>query len=371
MPDRIPFFADHVGSFARPAELIQAYWDHEDGKIDDATFRSIQDRNIGKIIDLQERAGLRSITDGEFRRVFWARNLSDAVDGLEFKPGPFTFRNDQGLTSPLIACTTSKKLKKSRSIAVDDFIWLKARTKQTPKVTLPTPSFFHFGFGDKGISQDVYPDVGQFFFDMINIYRDEITELGKQGCTYVQLDEVPLALLCDSENQQVVRQLGDDPQRLIDLYVDLVAQIAKNRPKGMTMCLHLCRGNRSGLWAGAGGYEPIAERLFNKIDVDGYFLEYDNSRAGDFSPLRHVPKGKAAILGLVSTKSTALEDPNQIRSRINEATRYLPLDQLGISPQCGFGSSASRYNPTQNPMTPEITEKKLRLLVDIAADVWR
>lgn len=361
---------DHVGSFMRPPQLLAAYRDYEDGKISERDLNAVQDEHIAGIVAMQEAVGAPTVTDGEFRRTMWMRGFTDAVGGMEFKPGPFTFRNDQGLKSPLIAWVTTGKLRRSKPIVVEDYRWLKARTKGTPKVTLPSPSNFHMGFFSRCVDMDIYPSIDDFFSDLIEIYLQEIRELAAAGCTHVQIDDVTLPMLCDVENQKIVRELGEDPDRLIALYIDLIRQIVATRPLGMTMGLHLCRGNRSGLWIAAGGYDRIARPLFNNIGVDRYLLEYDTARAGTFEPLKHVPEGKIVHLGLISTKKTRLESFEEIEGKIEAAARVAPLERLGICPQCGFGSSASRYNPVENPMTDAAQAAKMRLLVSAGHRIW-
>lgn len=361
---------DHVGSFMRPPRLLAAYRDFEDGKIDQNELRDIQNSHIDAIVEMQEAVNTPTITDGEFRRTMWMRGFTDAVGGMEFTPGPFTFRNDDGVTSPLIAWTTTRKLRRTRPIVLDDFKWLNARSNGTPKVTMPTPSNFHMGFFSASANRDVYPSVDEFLSDMVSIYREEIADLAAAGCTRIQLDDVPLAMLCDPRNQDIVRSLGEDPDKLISLYIDLIGQIVKGKPSGMTFGLHLCRGNRSGMWVADGGYDRIAQRLFNDIDIDRYLLEYDTARAGSFEPLKNVPEGKIVLLGLISTKKTTLEPFEELHARVSEAARHTPLERLGICPQCGFGSSASRYNPTENPMTESAQTAKMKHLLDVGQRIW-
>lgn len=361
---------DHVGSFMRPPQLLAAYRDYEDGKISRERLQDIQDVHIESVIAMQEAVKSPTVTDGEFRRTMWMRGFTDAVEGMEFKPGPFTFRNDEGVTSPLIAWTTSQKLRRSKPIVLNDYLWLKSHTDGTPKVTIPSPSNFHMGFFSRAAHPDVYSSIDEFFSDMIGIYREEIRELAAAGCTRIQIDDVPLAMLCDPENRKIAASLGEDPGKLIALYIDLIGQIVKGTPSEVTVGLHLCRGNRSGMWVAAGGYDIIAERLFNEIEVDRYLLEYDTSRAGTFEPLKYVPEGKIVHLGLMSTKNVNLESFDEVRAKVDEAAKIIPLERLGICPQCGFGSSASRYNPTENPMTESAQAQKMQRLVDIGHRLW-
>ena len=236
---------------------------------------------------------------------------------------------------------------------------------------MPTPSHMHFGhFGDC-FDKKAYADIGQFYEAMIAIYRAEIADLARRGCTFLQLDEVPLTLLCDETNRGIARQHGEDPDKLVDVYIDLINRAVAGRPKTMRVALHLCRGNMQGLWMGDGGYAPIAEKLFNALDVDAYLMEYDSPRAGDFAPLRHLPKGKRAYLGLVSTKKPALESADDLQRKLDEAAKYAPADRLGLCPQCGFASSAmSKFNVLPNPMTPELQQRKLARLLETAERAW-
>ena len=365
-----PFRADHVGSLVRPPELLRAMHAAESGVFPADELAALQERSIRDAIQLQEAAGLQSVTDGEFRRRSWQRGFMDAVGGFAVKPGPFTFRNDDGVTNPIPASFVERKLERLRGIATEEFSVLKSLTTRTPKVTLPSPTIFHFGLFGGCAAPAAYPEIDALFDDLVAIYQAEIAALAELGCTYLQIDEVAIAALCDSGNRDIVRAQGEDPDRLVDLYIDLDNRVLANRPAGMTLCMHLCRGNQAGLWIAEGGYAPVAEQLFNEIAVDGYFLEYDSPRAGGFEPLEYLPTNKIAMLGLVSTKNADVEDAGVLKRRLDEAARFVPLDRLGLCPQCGFASSISRWNVTENPMTIDIERRKLELIVSVAGDVW-
>ncbi|MCW5771476.1 MAG: 5-methyltetrahydropteroyltriglutamate--homocysteine S-methyltransferase [Rhodospirillaceae bacterium] len=362
---------DHVGSLLRPPELREAWFAHEDGKLPAAKLKEVQDKAIRDIVKLQESLGLAWVTDGEFRRGGWSRGFLVAVDGFEFKPSKLTFRNEAGVSTAAPAPVAARKLKRLKPIVADDFRFLKQIASRTPKVTMPTPSHMHFGHFGECFDRAVYKDLDAFFADMIAIYRAEIADLARRGCTVLQLDEVPLTLLCDETNRDIARRQGDDPDKLVDVYIDLINRAIAEKPANMRVVLHLCRGNMQGLWMGDGGYAPIAEKLFNALHVDAYLMEYDSPRAGDFAPLRHLPKGKTAYLGLVSTKKTALESADDLRRKLDEAAKYAPTAQLGLCPQCGFASSAmSKFNVLPNPMTPELQSRKLARLLEVAEKAW-
>ena len=308
-----PFRADHVGSFMRPERLRAARMAYLDGKLPRSELKPIEDACIRDIVAFQERLGLGGVTDGEFRRSAWRDPFMDALEGFstERKEADFSFRNARGESNKARPVPeVASRLKRVRGVATDEFAFLKSLTKATPKLTLPSPSALHFFRGDRTIRDGVYPNVDAFFDDLARIYREEIAALAQLGCTYLQIDEVPLALLCDDDARATVAARGEDPDRLIADYIRVINGALENRPAGMTICMHLCRGNAPGAWIGAGGYAPVAERLFNDIAVDGFFLEYDSERAGDFEPLRHVPANKSVVLGLVSTKTPELESPD-------------------------------------------------------------
>ncbi|MBI2963925.1 MAG: 5-methyltetrahydropteroyltriglutamate--homocysteine S-methyltransferase [Deltaproteobacteria bacterium] len=362
---RLPHRAEHIGSLLRPRALKDAFRAHAEGRLDDVAFGRIQDEAIREAIALQEDVGLRTITDGEFRRTAWSAGFVWALGGLEPRDSLFEFTDDSGDVVRWQTCRAAARVRRERGITTDEFRFVRAATRFTPKVTMPAPSFLHFFRGPDCADRRVYPDLAAFWDDLVVIYREELRALGELGATYVQIDEVPLAMLCDPEVRERVHARGEDSDRLIGTYVDVVNRILETRPAGMTVGMHLCRGNLRGHWMAAGGYEPIAERLFGGLGVDAFFLEYDSARAGGFEPLRFVPKPKSVVLGLVSSKKRELESPEDLRRRIDEAGRFVPLDRLGLSPQCGFASTVGG-----NPLSPDDQRAKLALVVETARRVW-
>jgi len=362
---------DHVGSLLRPEALREVWFAHEEGRLPAERLAAAQDAAIRDVVRFQEELGLAVVTDGEFRRGGWSRGFLTAVAGFGFKPSRLVFHNDAGVATAAPAPVATGKLAKRRPIVADDYAFLAGCATRRAKVTMPTPSHMHFGHFGESFDRAAYPDVAAFYDDLVGIYRAEIADLAGRGCTFLQLDEVPLALLCDETNRGIARAAGEDPERLVDTYIDLINRALAGRPATMRVALHLCRGNMQGLWMGDGGYAPIAEKLFGRTNVDAFLLEYDSPRAGDFAPLRHLPKGKTAFLGLVSTKKPAVEEADELRRRLDEAARYAPAAQLGLCPQCGFASSAmSKFNVLPNPMTPELQRRKLARLLEVAERAW-
>lgn len=360
-----PFRAEHIGSLLRPRELKDAFAAHARGALGDADFRALQDRCIIDAIRLQEEVGLLSITDGEFRRVAWSTGFIRALDGLEDRPSLFEFQDSSGHRVRWDTCFAAARIRRAREIALGEFEFVRRHTRATPKVTMPAPSFLHFFRVGECADRAVYPDLAEFWSDLITIYQQELGELARAGATYVQLDEVPQAMLCDDYVRAKVRASGEDPDALSRTYVDAVNRILAARPPGMTIGMHLCRGNLRGHWMASGSYEAIAERLFNDLHVDGFFLEYDSERAGDFRPLRFMPADKFVRLGIVSSKTPLLESTDALRRRIDDAAKFVALDRLGISPQCGFASTVGG-----NPLTIDEQRAKLRLIVDLARTIW-
>ena len=370
MPFDLPH-VDHVGSLIRPPELTTAWRGWEDSDRTREQLAAVQDDAIRDVVRLQEDIGLTVVTDGEFRRGGWSRGFLDAVGSFTFAPSKLTFRDSDGLSAPAPAPIATAKIEWRRPIVADDFRFLDKVATVTAKVTMPTPSHMHFGHFRNAADPSVYRDMDAYWDDLVAVYRREIALLGEAGCTLLQLDEVPLILCCDPTNRQVARENGDDPEILVGRYIEAINRALADRPPEMRVVMHMCRGNMQGLWMGDGGYEPIAARLFGETDVDGFLLEYDSPRAGDFAPLRHLTDGKRAFLGLVSTKDPTVEPADDLKRRIDEAARHTDLGNLGICPQCGFGSSAmSRFNVRENPMTPDLQRKKLDLIVGVAQDVW-
>jgi len=372
MPENAPSaHVDHVGSLLRPPALREAWFAHEEGKLSAAKLAEAEDQAIREVVRLQEELGLAYVTDGEFRRGGWSRGFLTAVSGFGFKPSKLTFHNDEGVATAAPAPVATGRLARHRPIVADDYAFLAGCTTRRAKVTMPTPSHMHFGHFGECFDRRAYDDIGAFYDDMIDIYRAEICDLAGRGCTFLQLDEVPLTLLCDETNRGIARQQGEDPDALVDTYIDLINRALAGRPKTMRVALHLCRGNMQGLWMGDGGYAPIGEKLFNQLNVDAFLMEYDSPRAGDFAPLRHLPTGKTAYLGLVSTKNPALEPVDELRRKLDQAAKYAPAAQLGLCPQCGFASSAmSKFNVLPNPMTPELQRRKLARLLEVAELAW-
>jgi 5-methyltetrahydropteroyltriglutamate--homocysteine methyltransferase len=365
--DTPPFRADHVGSFLRPKSLLDAREQFRTGAIDAAALRAVEDQAIRGVVRMQQDLGFRGITDGEFRRTYFHTDFLTQLEGVETHGGiNVSFHSKQGnvdFAPPVMQVIT--KVRHVRAIQRRDFEFLRSVTTRTPKVTIPSPTMLHFRGGRHAISKEAYPDLEQFYADVAGAYREEIADLAAAGCTYLQLDDTNLAYLCDEKMREGARARGDDPDELPRRYARLINAAIAERPSNMTVCVHLCRGNFKSAWAAEGGYEPVAEVLFNELGVDGYFLEYDDPRSGDFRPLRHVPKGKTVVLGLVSTKVGQLETGADLQRRIDEAARFVPLEQLCLSPQCGFSSTVHG-----NDIAVESQAAKLRLVVDTAREVW-
>jgi 5-methyltetrahydropteroyltriglutamate--homocysteine methyltransferase len=364
---RPPFRADHVGSLLRPRALLDARDRFKRGEISAEALRVAEDEAIRGIVRLQEDIGLPGITDGEFRRTYFHIDFLTQLEGVVEKGGiPVRFQRADGeidYAPPVMH--VPQKVRHVRPIQRRDFEFLRSVTRATPKVTIPSPTMLHFRGGRAAISSEAYPDLEEFYSDVAQAYAQELASLAEAGCTYVQLDDTNLAYLCDARQREAARQRGDDPDQLPRRYARLINAAIARRPKSLTVCVHLCRGNFRSSWAAEGGYEPVAEVLFNELAVDGYFLEYDDARSGDFAPLRHVPRGRKVVLGLVTTKVGTLESRQYLRQRIDEAGRYIDLAQACLSPQCGFSSTVHG-----NELAAEMQEAKLRLVVDTAREVW-
>jgi 5-methyltetrahydropteroyltriglutamate--homocysteine methyltransferase len=361
----LPHRAEHIGSLLRPRELREAFKGHAAGQLDDTAYRELEDRCIIEAIRMQEKVGLATISDGEFRRGSWAFGLVKAVAGFGEARSMFEFHDAAGNSYPFDTCYAVAKIRRSRPIAVGEFEFVRRHTDRVPKVTMPAPSFMHFFRGRACADPAVYPEVADFWTDLLRVYHEELAELGRAGANYLQIDEVPLAMLCDPAVRERVRQIGEDPEALVTMYIDGLNDALSARLPGMTVGMHLCRGNLRSRWMAVGGYEAVAERLFNEVKVDAFFLEYDTPRAGDFAPLRFMAKDKTAVLGLVSTKTPVLEDVAELRRRIDEAARYVPLERLALSPQCGFASTVGG-----NLLTIDDQWRKLELVVEVARRVW-
>jgi len=364
MPERTkpPFRADHVGSLIRPQALIDAR------NANSAELRRIQEQAIRDVVAMQQDLGLHVVTDGEYNRGAWHRDFLLRFENVKLIPSKMavTFHTESGAREHAPpSWQVAGKLARPKPIFVDDFRFLKSIAKATPKVTIPSPTVMHFRGGRDAIDTTAYPDMAEFYADLAGVYQQEIADLADAGCRYLQLDEVNLAYLCDPALRNSVVNIGEDPASLPQTYARLLNDTIAKRPADMTVGMHLCRGNFAGAWVAEGSYEPVAELLFNAINVDGYFLEYDSERAGGFEPLRFLPKGKVAVLGLVTTKNAQLETKDDLKRRIDQAARFAPLDQLALSPQCGFESGIGG-----NTMTVEQEMAKLRLIVETAREVW-
>ena len=364
MSIRPPFRADQVGSLLRSAPLKAARDKKAKGEISAAELTAIEDEEIRKLIAKQEAVGLEGITDGEYRRSWWHYDFLWNLDGVE------RIAVDQGIQFAGVqtkaeAPHVMKKIGFSGHPFVDHFKFLKANTKKTAKQTIPSPSMLHYRGGRKLINMGVYPDMNDFYSDLGAAYGKAIKAFGDAGCTYLQLDDVSFAYLCDPEQLKMLRDRGDDPDKQPGIYAGMINKALESKPADMTVSMHLCRGNFRSTFVASGGYEPVADLLFNQVGVDAYFMEWDTDRAGGFEPLRFLPKGKAVVLGLVTSKTGVLEKKDDIKRRIDEAAKFAPLDQLCLSAQCGFASTEEG-----NTLAEDEQWKKLELIVDIAREVW-
>jgi 5-methyltetrahydropteroyltriglutamate--homocysteine methyltransferase len=360
-----PARADHIGSLLRPKPLRDAYKAAAAGRMSAAEFDAALDQSIRSAIRMQEDAGLDAVTDGEFRRRSWFAGFVDAVDGLEHRDTAFGFVAGGEAELSVPVPHTAGLIRRTRGIATRELEFARSVARRRVKITLPAPSVIHFFRGPHAIDRAIYPDEEAWWRDLVAVYRAEIAALARLGCAYLQLDEVPIALLCDTRIQALIAQWGWDWRTLLDRYLWANAEALRARPAGITVGMHLCRGNYRGHWIGSGGYEPVAEQLFGQHDVDVFLLEYDTERAGDFRPLRFVPAGKSIVLGLVSSKSAALEDGDALRRRIDEAAAFVPLERLALSPQCGFGTTVGGA-----PMGEDDQRRKLELVGSVARAVW-
>jgi 5-methyltetrahydropteroyltriglutamate--homocysteine methyltransferase len=361
-----PFRADQVGSLLRPKTLLEARQQAATGEITKAELRQIEDEHIARVVRQQEAIGLQSVTDGEFRRAYFHLDFLEQLAGVTVTGAIVASSDAQekvGFTPPKLSVTG--KLRHVKNIQVDDFNYLQSQVSRTPKVTIPSPTMVHFRGGRAAIDIEAYPDLDQFFEDLAQCYRDEIGALYAAGCRYIQMDDTNLAYLCDPKMRAGAIERGDDPNQLPHTYAGLINAVIENRPPDLTVCVHLCRGNFRSTWFAEGSYEPVAEVLFNELKVDGYFLEYDDKRSGDFTPLRFVPPTKTIVLGLITSKFARLEPQSELIQRIEEATQYVPLENLCLSPQCGFSSTVHG-----NEITEDDQWRKLELVVNTAQQVW-
>ncbi len=364
-PTQPPFRADHVGSLLRPRALKDAARALARGERNEHQYLEVLESEIARAVRLQEGVGLQAITDGEFGRTSWFGFFFERLQGFRIEPSLFAFKDGSGKRYEWMTCFACEKMQRTHNIAVDEFERVRRLTERTPKANLPSPSALHFFRGDACRDEAVYPDLEEWWSDVIQIYRSEIAALGDAGCTYLQLDEVPLAMLCDPEVRETVRGIGLEPDQLLQRYVRTVNEVLAAKPSSMTVAMHLCRGNFRSRYMAAGGYEPVAEALFGQLDVDAFFLEFDTERAGSFEPLRFVPGDKSVVLGLVTTKTPELEARDHLLRRIEQASGHVGIDRLALSPQCGFASVAGG-----NELTEDEERRKLQLVVDTASEVW-
>ncbi|HET9323307.1 MAG TPA: 5-methyltetrahydropteroyltriglutamate--homocysteine S-methyltransferase [Gaiellaceae bacterium] len=364
-----PFRADHVGSLLRPRELLQAREDFAAGRLEADGLRQAEDDAIRDVVRMQEDVGLQSATDGEFRRTSWHMDFIYQLDGIDPADEQIkvAFHNEQGdVEFTTAALSVHDRVGLSKTIFGDAFEALKAMTTSaTPKLTIPSPSMVHYRGGQAAIDQSVYADIDEFWSDLVAAYRREVGRLGELGCTYLQFDDTSLAYLNDPKQREYIASIGGDREHQHEVYIRHINEALADRPASMRVTTHMCRGNFRSSWAAEGGYDFVAETLFNELQVDGFFLEYDDARSGGFEPLRFVPDGKLVVLGLVTTKRGELEDKDELKRRIEEAAKFVPLEQLCLSPQCGFSSTVEG-----NLVTYEQQVAKLRLIVETAQEVW-
>jgi 5-methyltetrahydropteroyltriglutamate--homocysteine methyltransferase len=364
-----PFRADHVGSLLRPPELLRAREEFAEGRISADELRGTEDDAIEDVVRMQEEVGLQSATDGEFRRASWHMDFIYQLDGIDQadEQVKVEFHNEQGdLEFTAAALSVHDRVGLTKTIFGEAFETLKSMTKTAvPKLTIPSPSMVHYRGGRAAISEDVYPDVEDFWRDLTAAYREEVRRLGELGCTYLQFDDTSLAYLNDPKQREYVAGIGGDPDRQHVHYIHHINEALAGRPDGMRVTTHMCRGNFRSSWVAEGGYDFVAEALFNELEVDGFFMEYDDARSGGFEPLRFVPDGKMVVLGLVTTKRGELEEKDELKRRIEDASRFVPLDQLCLSPQCGFSSTVEG-----NTLTYDQQVAKLRLIVETAQEIW-
>ena len=367
-----PFRADHVGSLLRPTALTQARADFKAGRLDADGLHAVEDAAILEVIEMQRAVSLKSVTDGELRRTSWHMDFIYQLEGITQVEGEslhVQFKNAQGTydyAPP--AMRVAGRVGLGKTIFADAFSFLRdhAHPDQTPKLTIPSPSMVHYRGGNAAIDRDVYPDIDAFWDDLVRAYQQEMQAVYELGCRYLQLDDTSLAYVNDPAQRQHIEAIGGDPEHLHELYIDVINRVLEDKPADLVVTTHLCRGNDQSMWAAEGGYDFVADALFGKLGVDGYFLEFDDERSGSFEPLRHLPKGhKRVILGIVTTKRAELEDKEMLKRRINEAAQYVDIDQLGISGQCGFSSTEEGNN-----LTIDEQKAKLELIVEVAAEVW-
>jgi len=362
---RPPFRADHIGSLLRPPALRKAFREHSNGTLPDDAFRAAQNAAIREVVKLQADCGLQVATDGEFRRISYWEKFVRLTEGLVVKEANFKFHDEHGHESDFTAPYAEARVGRGAPITLDEFTFLKAETRATPKITMPAPSTMHLYRYREFANPRIYPDARAFFVDLGKVYQQEIADLAKAGCRYVQLDEVALAMLCDPAARAKLSADRVDPEALVDLYVDAINEAVKARPAEMVIGIHMCRGNYKGMYLSEGGYDSVAEKLFGRAKVNHFLLEFDTPRAGDFAPLRFMPKNKGVVLGLVSSKVPQLEPMDTLKRRADEAAKVVDAARLAISPQCGFASTMGG-----NPVTEDDERAKLRLCVEAGRAIW-
>lgn len=369
MPDTVTAFrADHVGSFLRPPKLKAAREKHKNGEITAAALREVENDCIRDVVREQENIGLKLVTDGEYRRAWYHADFLTQIEGVQIRNGtfPVSFKRPDGKVSFIPQdITIAGKLKRTRPIQLDDFRYLNSLVKTTAKVCIPSPAWLYIRSGRQHVSEAAYPDMEEFAADLSRVYAEEVADLAAAGCKRLQLDETNFALLCDENLRDAARKNGRDPVAMVRSGIGIINNLVASAPPGISIGVHSCRGNYRSAWISAGGYEAVAEMLFNELKVDTFYLEYDDERSGELSPLRFVPKGKIVVLGLVTSKIAQLESKDAIKRRIDEAAKYMPLDQICLSPQCGFSSTEEG-----NELTIAEQWAKMRLVVDVAREVW-
>jgi 5-methyltetrahydropteroyltriglutamate--homocysteine methyltransferase len=360
-----PFRADHVGSLLRPAALKEARGRRERVEIAAEELKTVEDREIENVIRKQEEAGLRSVTDGEFRRAFWNYDFLGEIDGVEAYLGERKIKFQGPQPKPMMLRVVGKLGGYRPHPMIEHFKFVAAHAKATPKMTIPSPSSLHFRYGRDAVPADIYPDMNDFYRDLGEGYRKAVRAFSDAGCRYLQLDEVNFTYLCDPNLRAFVANRGEDPATLPHVYARMINAALSDAAPDVTKAMHLCRGNFQSTFVASGGYEPVAEILFNEINIDAYFMEYDSDRAGGFAPLRFVPKGKMVVLGLVTSKSGTLESKDELKRRIDQAARFIDLEQLCLSPQCGFASTEEG-----NILAEDQQWAKLRRIAEVAEEVW-
>lgn len=360
-----PFHAEHIGSLLRPPELIDAYRARRAGDIDEAAFASVRGDAVRDAVRLQEEVGLQVVTDGEFHRTTYISRFVESCDGLDFRPSSFRFHDGRGGDHGFVAPHCVGRIARARPLSAEEFEFLRGVTDRTIKYTYPSPATMHFLGGAPDPDPEFYASDDDLFADIAAAYDADISDLAARGARYVTLDDVPFPMLCDPAIRRQLEARGRDPERLLDQYIELTNASFASAPGDMVVGLHMCRGNLKGTWLSEGGYQAVAERLFKGLDVGVFFLEYDTERAGGFEPLAAMPEDRMVVLGLVSSKVPELEPVDELRGRVAEAARYVDMERLGLSPQCGFSSAV-----VGNPVTMEDQAAKLRLVVDVARDLW-